>query len=188
MQNPIIKLFICYWQQTMPIQSSDTTVNVAYALFRNKSCARDKSHSICMQNHCTMAELEVGPDSLIERRDTLASGRHIGQTQHFLLVPEIYARYSLLSSASLIRLCVHPSVVSVSFSFVFCIYLHQTPLRRALGLLIGRIRKESGSDRQALAKFEAVSRPLASETQETRKNLRTVGVQVKIRTEHSPNN
>jgi hypothetical protein len=51
-----------------------------------------------------MAELEVGPDSFIERRDTLASVRHIGQTQQFLLVPEIYAKCSLLSCAGFINL------------------------------------------------------------------------------------
>jgi hypothetical protein len=78
-----------------------------------------------------MAEFEVGRDNFIESRDTMASVRHTGQTQYFLLVQEIYAPSTLQNVlfSPQYPLYVHSSAARALFRFVFCIYLHQQHIR-----------------------------------------------------------
>jgi hypothetical protein len=126
-----------------PLQNfkrTDTTVSLAYTLFRNKSCARDKSVSICGQNRCVMTE------RVRSRWEHRVQG-HAGYSsdeearEYFLLVSETCAENT---SQNILFTPLYPSFASVSIfpsvlHFVFICGLaavSQTLWSRVIGLLM----------------------------------------------------
>jgi hypothetical protein len=158
------------------VQRTDTAVSLACTPLRNKSCARDKSVSICMQNRCcAMTEHEVIRDSSIELRDTLGIRQTNRPKAMFSLGfrdmrSKYFPKCSLRSYLSLICPYAHFSIVPASFGFVFCIYLWFAGSIAGFMAYSDRIINQQWVGRN-LAQFEALFWHSPRETHETRKSL-----------------